>query len=308
MPGAQGNDRRSGIDLLCGGFPCQDLSVAGKRAGLGGSRSGLFFEIVRIAKILRPPWGLFENVPGLLSSGGGADMLTVLQGLRECWPAVGYRVLDSQHFGVAQRRRRVFFVCGPSEAGVKAVLFEPEGGGGDSQEGGEAGEGATNAITQGTGRVGSRGADDGANIVTHSLTGEGHDAGEDGTGRGTPIVATLNSGGNDGGFQTEPGEHLLAYGWNKSSSQSMSAGPLTPALSSSPQSNPAVGVRRLTPLECERLQGFPDGWTCLCQPMEAYRDDPDGAAMCCKCPDSPRYRALGNAVTVNVIEWIGKRL
>ncbi|MEK7112906.1 MAG: DNA cytosine methyltransferase, partial [Patescibacteria group bacterium] len=54
------------IDLLVGGFPCQDLSVAGKRAGLGGSRSGLFYEIIRIAKILRPTWGIFENVPGLL--------------------------------------------------------------------------------------------------------------------------------------------------------------------------------------------------------------------------------------------------
>ena len=65
-------DRREPIDLLCGGFPCQDLSVAGKRAGLAGERSGLFWEIVRIAKTIKPTWGLFENVPGLFSSGGGA--------------------------------------------------------------------------------------------------------------------------------------------------------------------------------------------------------------------------------------------
>ncbi len=64
----------------------------------------------------------------------------------------------------------------------------------------------------------------------------------------------------------------------------------------------AVGVRRLTPTECERLQGFPDGWTCLCQPLAQY--DPNR----CSCPDGPRYKALGNAVTVNVVEWLGRRL
>lgn len=67
-------------------------------------------------------------------------------------------------------------------------------------------------------------------------------------------------------------------------------------------------IRRLTPLECERLQGFPDGWTCLCTPLDAYATDPDAAALACRCPDSPRYRALGNAVTVNVITWLGQRL
>jgi site-specific DNA-cytosine methylase len=70
----------------------------------------------------------------------------------------------------------------------------------------------------------------------------------------------------------------------------------------------SMAVRRLTPVECERLQGFPDGWTCLCQPLEAYADDPESAAERCTCPDSPRYRQMGNAVTVSVVEWIGHRL
>ena len=65
-------DGHESVDLLCGGFPCQDLSVAGKRKGITGDRSGLFWEIVRIAKTIKPTWGLFENVPGLFSSGGGA--------------------------------------------------------------------------------------------------------------------------------------------------------------------------------------------------------------------------------------------
>ena len=67
-------------------------------------------------------------------------------------------------------------------------------------------------------------------------------------------------------------------------------------------------VRRLTPMECERLQNFPDGFTCLCQPLDAYAADPDVAALVCRCPDGPRYRSLGNSVTTSVIEWLARRL
>lgn len=316
------------LDLLCGGFPCQDLSIAGKRAGLAGERSGLFSEIVRIAKAIRPTWGLFENVPGLLSSHGGRDFWLVLQGLRECWPAVGYRILDSRYFGVPQRRRRVFLVCGPSEADVRAVLFEPEGGGWDSQAGGEAGARVAASLTSGVGAASNdprrrreddenlvvtspltsscfkRHDEDTDTLIAHSLNAEGHDASEDGTGRGVPLVAaTLNSGGNDGGFRTETGEHLS---YNRQSGGDVRLSPGLPSLHSGQV--PATGVRRLTPLECERLQGFPDGWTCLCLPLDAYRTGPDESALLCKCPDSPRYRALGNAVTVNVTRWLGQRM
>lgn len=265
-------------------------------------------------------------------------MWTVLQGLRECWPTVGYRILDSRYFGVAQRRRRVFFVCGPTEAGVAQVLALFAGGEGDPQAGGEAGTRAP----------------------------------------GEAVFGTLNSGGNRGGFRTEPGEHLVAdpvsanegktythegtgnlrlhnvvsedeeivrqaisSKWAKQSSgpagdehhnlvvsslqsgysprghgaagvndQAVAAGHIVPSPLAFHEDQVREGsaVRRLTPLECERLQGFPDGWTCLCQPLEAYADDPDEVALRCSCPDSPRYRALGNAVTVNVIEWLGRRL
>jgi DNA (cytosine-5)-methyltransferase 1 len=341
----QGLAERGDLDLLVGGFPCQGLSVAGKRAGLADARSGLFFEIVRIAKEIKPTWGLYENVPGLLSSHGGRDMATVLEGLRQCWPVVGYRVLDSQYFGVPQRRRRIFFVCGPTEAGVAEVLALTEGGGGHPATGGEAGariarclatgtngtrydgesmnpsrlapalgttkEPAiydTTQVTSGANRsnpragdpchtlaegghaplhvgalrhLGRGGPDDNeaqAGHIVHTLTGEGHDASEDGTGRGTPLVMpTLN------GY----------HGRNQVEGQYHAADSL---------------VRRLAPVECERLQGFPDGWTCLCQPLTVYVADPNAAALACRCPDSPRYRALGNAVTVSVIEYLGHRL
>ena len=96
--------------IIVGGFPCQDLSVAGKRAGLAGSRSGLFWEICRILDETKAKWFILENVPGLLSSNDGRDMGTVIQALVERGYGVAYRILDAQHFGVAQRRRRVFIV------------------------------------------------------------------------------------------------------------------------------------------------------------------------------------------------------
>ncbi|HYE92218.1 MAG TPA: DNA cytosine methyltransferase, partial [Terriglobales bacterium] len=156
-----------------------------------------------------------------------------------------------------------------------------------------------------------------ANYVTHSLTGEGHDASEDGTGRGTPVVAFNWQSGGDCRLGMREDTDALHVGQtpavafdttqvtsklNRSNPKPgdpchpLAAGAHPPALAS------AMAVRRLTPTECERLQAFPDGWTCLCQPLETYDADR------CTCPDSPRYRAMGNAVTVNVIEWIGRRL
>jgi DNA (cytosine-5)-methyltransferase 1 len=103
--GFDGND-----GIIVGGFPCQDLSVAGKRAGLAGARSGLFWEICRILDETKAKWFVLENVPGLLSSNDGRDMGTVIGALVERGYGVAYRILDAQYFGVAQRRRRVFIV------------------------------------------------------------------------------------------------------------------------------------------------------------------------------------------------------
>ncbi len=124
------------VDLLCGGFPCQDLSVAGKRAGLAGARSGLFHEFMRIGDALRPRAVLLENVEGLYSSNGGRDFGVVLNALAERGYLVTWRTLDAQHFGVPQRRRRVF-VCAIADGDPRAerigeVLALAEGSGGDS--------------------------------------------------------------------------------------------------------------------------------------------------------------------------------
>jgi DNA (cytosine-5)-methyltransferase 1 len=119
-----GFDPSAGI--ITGGFPCQDLSVAGKRAGLAGARSGLFWEIARIVEETQTEYFVLENVPGLLSSNGGKDFGIVLGEMAQLGYRVGWRVLDAQYFGVPQRRRRVFIVgsrSGDAER-IGKVLFE----------------------------------------------------------------------------------------------------------------------------------------------------------------------------------------
>src|SRR5262249_33880399 len=107
--GGRGLDA-SAVDLVYGGFPRQDLSVAGKRAGLGGERSAVWHEFRRVLRDLRPRWVVIENVPGLFSSDGGRDFRDLLLGLGELGYGWAYRVLDARWFGVPQRRRRVFVV------------------------------------------------------------------------------------------------------------------------------------------------------------------------------------------------------
>lgn len=114
----------SPVDVLIGGFPCQDVSSMGARAGLAGARTGLFWEVCRIVEEIRPQWVVLENVVGLLTSNGGQDFGVVLQALADrgyvgCW-----RVLDAQYFGVAQRRRRVFLVAGLGQQPPAGLLSD----------------------------------------------------------------------------------------------------------------------------------------------------------------------------------------
>lgn len=469
------------VDVLCGGFPCQDLSVAGKRAGLAGERSGLWFEFLRIAQVNKPRTIVIENVPGLLSSDEHRDFAIILRGLVECGYCLAWRVLDAQFYGVAQRRRRVFIVGSLGNGSCAQILFESESVSWNPPTRGEARAGVANAVTTGTGKssgprngngepmhlinvaatLDQRGRgptdavmmnlqvtahteiastlnaayakkwglenqhiDQGAPcFVTHALRSEGADASEDGTGRGTPLVVEAvdvrnlrmqpdgisgtmqhkKSGGYSLNYQnpvlippdvelwnqtcgcgnefigplSQPcphcgeiregmthgnpiafsskdygadagdvaptlraqnfdkshinggGQVAIAFGWNKSESQTMRVDEeTTDALQSSATSNPAIafhenksgqiseaetlglragashsyqgvggsfGVRRLTPRECERLQGFPDDFT---------RWDAKGKEI----SDSARYRMLGNAVAVPCAEWLGKRI
>lgn len=116
------------IDLIAFGFPCQDISNANpKGQGLKGKRSSIFFECMRIVDIFKPAWILIENVPRLLSINEGRDMAIVLQTMAKSGYWWAYRLLDSQYFGLAQRRKRVFIVGSFGNTGASKILFEPQG-------------------------------------------------------------------------------------------------------------------------------------------------------------------------------------
>ena len=319
------------IDLLVGGTPCQAFSVAGKRIGLDDPRGNLTLEFLALAGRLRPRWVVWENVPGVLSIDGGRTFGAFLGILGQLGYGFAYRVLDAQHFGVPQRRRRVFVVgCADGRwQCAAAVLFERAGLYGDLEEGGKAGQDVAGTLGARTGL--SSGAQDAqsGHMIAHTLRAGGHDASEDGTGRGTPLVAQCPTTGTGQRYDAEtetliafapqqitsptnksnpkhgdpchtlpahgqPG--AIAFGWQNSASQGDSVGTVSPAPDKS--KTPAVnqsGVRRLTPTECERLQGFPDNWTAA-----PYRNKP--------AADGPRYKAIGNSMAVPVMRWIFNRL
>ncbi|PPT26848.1 DNA cytosine methyltransferase [Xanthomonas arboricola] len=333
------------LDVVIGGSPCQDLSVAGKRAGLGGARSGLFHHQLRIFNAARylcgARWLVWENVPGAFSSNKGRDFAVVvgaLAGSELTVPADGWSnegvalgdnglvewsVLDAQWFGVAQRRRRVFAVLDTGDwAGRPPVLIERNSLRGDFAPNREPRQSVAGSLTASAGRRGGvsdpeRGqliAYGGNNTagpievgtclnacasasgrldfesetflvqeVAHTLRGEGFDASEGGTGRGTPLVPVAFSH-QAGGVQT-----TLGYDPAAGTSMTLSVGQ-TPALHIGQQ------VRRLTPRECERLQGATDDWTLV--PNAAGKPMADG----------PRYKMLGNSFAVPVIHWIGESI
>lgn len=219
------------IDLLCGGTPCQSFSVAGLRKGLDDPRGNLMLTFGAIAAKYRPQWLVWENVPGVLSSNGGRDFGAFLGMLGQLGYGFAYKVCDAQYFGVAQRRRRVFVVgCLGDWRSAAAVLFERhsmQGHPAPSRKAGKAAPTIPSRSTAGGGlgtdfdldggticvATGQAGADMGADMaptlncnheapyVAHSLRGEGFDASEDGTGRGTPLVPMFlhtNKGRPDG--------------------------------------------------------------------------------------------------------------
>lgn len=160
IPGGRRTDERRPAEwqratLWTGGFPCQDLSIAGKRRGLDGARSGLAFAYLGLVERHRPPWVLLENVPGLLSSNRGRDFSVLLGRLSELGYGVAGRVLDARYFGVAQRRRRVFILASRDPGGragaerAAEVLSLAASGGGHPATSGQAGTGAAGGADDG---------------------------------------------------------------------------------------------------------------------------------------------------------------
>lgn len=138
-----------GVDIVAGGFPCQDVSVAGRRAGLAGERSGLFFDAVRFAQKVHAQTILLENVPGLLSSNQGRDFGVVVSTLADAgYRHIEWRVLDSQFFGVPQRRRRLFVVADTRDRSSNPVFIEREGVRRDPASSGTQGQDAARTVAQ----------------------------------------------------------------------------------------------------------------------------------------------------------------
>ena len=381
--GEAGRDVLEEVDLICGGFPCQDLSVAGHRRGLDGSKSGLWYEFHRILEECRPKYCLVENVPGLFSSNKGRDMEVLVRGLEELGYQWQYRILDSQYFGVPQRRRRVFIVGYLGEGCQHQVLLESESlpwhpatsreeGQGSARDAGCSDEDSGRTLYRGEGFSSYREDDLAAplrasqakqadtDLVVARCTGYAKYKMEDEMKASSPLRARHNEatdlvvprifqqntrdevrymngdGQLAGALPAQPGskqQNYIAFqpgnltrkaGANPSSEVFPTLGAATlgdqaphvathqrvaPTLNSSGAGTSRPGgqgaepgfyissdaPRRLTPRECERLQGFPDDWTRL---------DDTGNEMA----DGPRYRMMGNAVTVNVAEFIGAQL
>lgn len=278
----------STIDVLVGGTPCQSFSIAGLRGGLADPRGNLALQFCRILTIKRPRYFIWENVPGVFSSNRGKDFRSIIQGFRECGYSLSWRVLDAQFFGVPQRRRRVFVVgyLGNDWRPSASVLFEPKGLRRDSAPG----RGPKSEITGTVGRSSKADRGENGNLIVFG--------GNNTTG---PIeVANALQAGRSrrDDFESESFVYSIMpmnSGKDYKARQVEVTQPLTTQQGITDQGGDLVlqgpFVRRLTPLECERLQGFPDGYTAI-----------PGA------DDSPRYESLGNSMAVDVMAWIGGQI
>ena len=293
------------IDLLVGGTPCQSFSVAGLRRGLDDPRGNLALVYLGIADKFKPRWVVWENVPGALTSNRGADFASFISGLVQLGYGIAYRVLDAQYFGLAQRRKRLFVVGYLGDwRGGSAVLFEPNSLRRDPPPCRQKGSDHLS---------GSKGSTDDSvkpwpaevvNTLTASF-GEKHGYEYQHIRNGcswfvpgsAELAATLRTKRPGESGQEQDFTHVVP-----SISCPVTAGVRlnTPDKESyiTSISEEHVKVRRLTVIECERLQGFPDNYTQI-----PYQKKP--AVL---CPITPRYKAVGNSMAVPVMKWIGRRI
>lgn len=309
-----GNEYAGAVDLICGGTPCQSFSIAGQRAGLDDPRGNLALEFLRLAQRIKPRWIVFENVCGLLSSTSGRDFATFLRAVDECGYSGAWRVLDAQFFGVPQRRRRVFFIgyLGTDWRPSAAILLEREGLCGNIEAGKEKGEDVARALRS---RANSSHREDSDNFIADTLTSGGRNPGgrrrEDDSNIVIGAVSAKWAKGSVGPSGDECQnlvpvsiKHDIEPKFGVDMVPTMQAADGGSAIISVMSeyeisdlfgNQYGVGVRRLTPMECERLQGFPDRWT-----LVPFRGKPAN--------DAPRYRAIGNSMAVPVLRWIGDRI
>lgn len=354
------------VDVVIGGSPCQDLSVAGKRAGLAGARSGLYMEQVRIVREMRdrdraagrtginvrPRYMVWENVPGAFSSNKGRDFAAVLEEVIRIaepqapavdvpdkgWPtwggyrdvdggwSVAWRVLDAQYWGVPQRRRRIALVADFAGASAHEILFNRNGVQGHPAPRGTPGQGAAEDAARGAGGsvcygISSYDSNAMRSSNPHSGVYEADTSRTLDVGGGNPacnqggicvvsvsneISPALRAKANDP-YRADMAAYVAAVdcrngtenGEVNGTLQAKSNGGVSYNLQNVVRTD--CTVRRLTPLECERLQGYPDGWTDI-------GDWKDGKGKMRKTSDAARYKALGNSIALPPWRWVLKRI
>ena len=328
------------IDVIAWGSPCQDLSVAGKRGGLEGSRSGLFHEGMRIIKELReltngqyPRISIWENVVGALNSNRGADFGVILDEMAEAGALViEWAVLDAQHFGVPQRRRRVFvtaiFDSATASRCPNPLLPVAQGVRGDTKTRKQARQDATDAYAAGIRAddsiigseiVGSLNTSD-AKMISSQYVNENKCVVEPyvklhraqsvtdnetwaagivnptlnsfdmGDVRTTTTIVETFSDADEISFYDGYNQKLDSTGVHRSLRSNRDSGDFVAQPTES-----KMTIRRLTPLECERLNGWPD---------EHTRWEVSGKEQ----SDTTRYKQCGNGVASPVAAWIGKQV
>lgn len=306
------------FDLLCGGFPCQSFSIAGRRGGFGDPRGTLFFELARLAEARHPRYLLFENVPGLLNHDGGRTFAAILHTLDRLGYGVEWQVLNSKDFGVPQARRRVYIV-GYLDGRCTGKVFpftETAGASLVQVQAGTQGErvyspsGVSCTLSAGAGGFGGRtGLYDVTGLPIKEATKKGYKLAYPGDsidlsyptqntrrGRvGRKIAHTLTTQSSQGTLEpcfvdmnenpeiTEIARCLTAkqnggiHRHRREASGVLSGG----------------RIRRLTPRECLRLQG--------------WRDEQIDKVLAIQS-DNQAYQQAGNGVTVTVVEAIGRRI
>ena len=391
------------VDVIVGGSPCQDLSIAGKRAGLDGERSGLFMEQIRIIKEMRekdvqcgrtdvdirPRYMVWENVPGAFSSNKGEDFRVVLEETAKVcdkdasipmpnngkWTTAGcilgdgwsiaWRVLDAQFWGVPQRRRRIALVADFGGHSAPEILFVRKSLSGDTDKSntegkrtpsnpqGSIGAGCSHVITFEPGISGREGghvyddvsgrlrANAGDNQMAVAYVVENHPVDSrvnvDESGVVQTLTSRMETGGGNVPLVMTFAKSRRAQSetdfetWNESGIANtlnlFDQGDVRATNIVVQSCKPRYTVRRLTPLECERLQGYPDNWTLIGEPVEKvveefdedtgekegehieqefYYTNSQGKRV--KASDSSRYKALGNSIAIPPWKWVMKRL
>ena len=263
------------FELLVGGFPCQAFSVAGKRGGFNDTRGTIFFDFARIMKAKKPKFAIFENVKGLLNHDGGKTYETMLRTLDELGYNAQWGILNTKFHGLPQNRERVYIVANLRERSSTKILFERGNDSADKVERTENG-----IIGQFYNRKGKTHQDLGV------ISSEGHSPALLATTHKNPRIVKI---GDIDGLNTQYSRVYDSKGVSTTiNAQGGGLGAKTGLY------NAGDKVRRLTPKECFRLQGFKDEMVEL------------GYKLCIS--DTQLYKMAGNAVSVPVVEWVAQRV